>query len=58
MTKYQADELIAVAWLAMAAFDKPFDAGSLIYIGLSALAGIRSLRGRLAARRREGGIDG
>lgn len=31
MKEWQANHLIAIAWLAMAAFDKPIDLGSLIY---------------------------
>lgn len=47
MGRDQADELIGVAWLAMAAFDMPYDHGTMIYIVLSALALLRALRFRL-----------
>lgn len=32
MTRAQGYELIGIAWLAMAAFDKPIDWGSLVYV--------------------------
>lgn len=35
MSRSQGYELISIAWLALAAFDKPVDAGSLLY-GLAA----------------------
>jgi len=32
MTRAQGYEIIGIAWLALAAFDKPIDWGSLIYL--------------------------
>lgn len=35
MTESQGWQLIGIAWLAMAAFDKPTDLGTLIYAGMA-----------------------
>ena len=42
MSRDQGYELIGIAWLAMAAFDKPVDPGSLIYVGLAIWSFIRA----------------
>lgn len=44
MSQQQGYELIGIAWLAMAAFDTPHDAGTLIYVGLSVWAFARAFR--------------
>ena len=36
---------LAIAWLAMAAFDKPIDPGSLLYVGMSVWSAARAMRG-------------
>lgn len=44
MSRAQGYELIGIAWLAFAAFDKPIDTGSLLYIAAAAWAFIRAAR--------------
>ena len=44
MSRSQGYELIGIAWLAMAAFDKPSNAGSLLYVAAAAWSFIRAAR--------------
>lgn len=43
MTERQGWHFLGIAWLAMAAFDKPIDGGSLFYVVMSFNCFIRSI---------------
>lgn len=47
MTRWQCNHIIGIMWLFMAAFDKPIDQGSLIYVAVSLAFLIASLTGWL-----------
>lgn len=44
MTRSQGWHLIGIAWLAMAAFDKPYDPGTGLYLALAGYAFISAVR--------------
>lgn len=46
MGRDQAEELIFIAWLAMAAFDKPHDVGTIFYVVMAIISWVQAVRGR------------
>lgn len=43
MTRPQGYELIGIAWLFLAAYDRPVDIGTLFYVGAACWAFIRAI---------------